>query len=170
MDKYTKAMLLVIKIPIGILCMLFGLSLIGVSVWVSTFSDIASMILLISLLGGGALINFGLGYAFLGDEYKSTSYVRGGNTTFAPVETENFLKRRKIVTFVGFVSYVVLAVFYIARVIFSCIFAGYLNEIDYDSSIVALIIFAVISLIVAFFMFMLYMRTKHIDLNEEEVD
>ena len=67
MDKYTKALLMVIKIPVGVLCSLLGLALIGVSFWVSTFSDIASMLLLIALLAGGALINFGIGYAFLGD-------------------------------------------------------------------------------------------------------
>ena len=60
MDKYTKILIMAIKIPVGIFCILTGLGLIGVSVWVSTFSDIASMILLIALLGGGALINYGL--------------------------------------------------------------------------------------------------------------
>ena len=64
MDKYTKILIMAIKIPVGIFCILTGLGLIGVSVWVSTFSVIASMILLIALLGGGALINYGLGYAF----------------------------------------------------------------------------------------------------------
>jgi hypothetical protein len=158
---------MMVKIPIGILCMLIGIGMIGVSVWVSTFSDVASMILIIALLGGGALINFGVGYAFLGDEYRATSYVRNGNTTFAPVETERFLVRRKIVMLIGFISYVLLAVYYIARVILSCIYAGLLQEMDFNTSIAALIIFAVISLVVAFFSFLLYKRTKHIDLKEE---
>ena len=168
MDKYTKALIMFIKIPVGIFCILAGLGLIGVSVWVSTFSDVASMILIIALLSGGALINYGIGYAFLGDEYKATGYVRNGNTTFTPVETERFLTRRKIVTFAGFVSYVVLAVYYITRLILSCIFAGVLQEMDFDTSIAALIIFAIISLVVALFLFLLYKRTKHIDLGEEE--
>ena len=167
MDKYTKTLIMMIKIPVGIFCMLAGLGFIGVSVWVSTFSDIASMILIVALLGGGALVNFGLGYAFLGDEYRATGYVRNGNTTFAPEETTKFLTRRKIVTFTGFVSYIILAVYYVARVIFSCIFAGMLREMDYDTSIAALIIFAVISLVAAFFLFLLYKKTKHIDLGEE---
>ena len=38
---------------------------------------------------------------------------------------------------------------------------------DISTSIVALIIFAVIALVVAFCLFMLYKRTKHIDLKEE---
>ena len=164
MDKYTKALLMVIKIPVGVFCALAGLGLIGVSVWVSSFSDIASMILLISLLAGGALINFGVGYAFLGDEYKATNIVRGGNTSFAPVESTKFLKRRKIVTFIGFISYVLLAVYYIVRAIFANAFAV---RFDYDASIVALIIFAVVALILAFCLFMLYKRTKHIDLGEK---
>lgn len=167
MDKYTKALLMVIKIPVGIFCILAGLGLIGVSAWVSTFSDIASMILIIALLGGGALINFGLGYAFLGDEYKATRYVRGGNTAFSPVETKKLLTRRKIVMLTGFISYLLLAVYYAARVIWSCIYAGRLQEMDYNSSIVALIIFAVISLVVAFCLFLLYKKTKHIDLQEQ---
>ena len=167
MDKYTKTLIMMIKIPVGIFCMLAGLGFIGVSVWVSTFSDIASMILIVALLGGGALVNFGLGYAFLGDEYRTTGYVRNGNTTFAPEETTKFLTRRKIVTFTGFVSYIILAVYYVARVIFSCIFAGMLREMDYNTSIAALIIFAVISLVAAFFLFLLYKKTKHIDLGEE---
>ena len=108
---------MVIKIPVGIFCILAGLAFIGVSFWVSTFSDIASMLLIASLLGGGAIINFGIGYAFLGDEYKSTNIVRDGNTAFAPVESNKFLKRRKIVTFIGFVSYMLLAVYYIVRAI-----------------------------------------------------
>lgn len=58
MDKYTKTLLLVLKVPVGIFCILLGISFIGISVWVSTFSDVASMILLISLLAGGCLINF----------------------------------------------------------------------------------------------------------------
>ena len=167
MDKYTKALIMMIKIPVGIFCILAGLGFIGVSVWVSTFSDVASMILIIALLAGGALINFGLGYAFLGDEYSTTGYVRNGNTTFAPEETIKFLTRRKIVTFTGFVSYILLTVYYVARVIFSCIYARLPHEMDYDTSIVALIIFAVISLVVAFFLFLLYKKTKHIDLGEE---
>lgn len=162
-DKYTKALLMVIKIPVGVFCSLLGLALIGVSFWVSTFSDIASMLLLIALLAGGALINFGIGYAFLGDEYKSTSYVRGGNTTFTAVTTEKFLKRRKIVTLVGSIAYVALAIYYVVRAILGGIFPSE----EYDSSIVALIIFAVVSLVVSFCLFMLYKRTKHVDLQEE---
>ena len=99
MDKYTKAFFTAIKIPIGVFCILIGLALIGVSLWVSTFSDVASMILIISLLGGGALINYGIGYAFLGDEYKATNFVRGGDTKFAVVETTKLLKRRKFFFF-----------------------------------------------------------------------
>ena len=163
MDKYTKALLMVIKIPVGVLCSLLGLALIGVSFWVSTFSDIASMLLLIALLAGGALMNFGIGYAFLGDEYKATNYVRGGDTTFTPVTTEKFLKRRKIVTLVGSIAYVALAIYYVVRAILGGIFPSE----EYDSSIVALIIFAVLSLVVSFCLFMLYKRTKHIDLQEE---
>jgi hypothetical protein len=163
-DKYTKALMMVIKIPIGIFCILAGLGFIGVSFWVSTFSDIASMLLIASLLGGGAIINFGIGYAFLGDEYKSTNIVRDGNTAFAPVESNKFLKRRKIVTFIGFVSYMLLAAYYIVRAILANIFA---ERFDYDANIVALIIFAVVSLLPAFCLFMLYKRTKHIDLGEK---
>ena len=164
MDKYTKALMMVIKIPVGIFCILAGLGFIGVSFWVSTFSDIASMLLIASLLGGGAIINFGIGYAFLGDEYKSTNIVRDGNTAFAPVESNKFLKRRKIVTFIGFVSYMLLAVYYIVRAILANIFV---ERFDYDANIVALIIFAVVSLLPAFCLFMLYKRTKHIDLGEK---
>lgn len=167
MDKYTRAMIMFIKIPIGVFCILTGLALIGVSAWVSTFSDIASMILIMALLGGGALINFGLGYAFLGDEYKSSGYVRSGNTTFSPVETNKFLIRRKIVSLTGTIAYLLLAAYYVTRVILSCIFAGTLQEMDYDSSIAALIVFAVLSLAVAVFLFLLYKKTKHIDLQEE---
>lgn len=163
MDKYTKTLLLMIKIPIGIFCILVGLSLIGVSFWVSTFSDIASMILLISILGGGCLINFGIGYAFLGDEYKTTSIIHNGNTTFTPIETTPFLKRRKVVTFIGFISYVILSIYYIIRSIYNSV---NINP-ELDNNILALIIFAIISLIIAFILFLLYKRTKHIDLNEK---
>ena len=164
MDKYTKAIMMVIKIPIGIFCTLVGLGLIGVSFWVSTFSDVASMILLMSLLGGGAVINYGIGYAFLGDEYKATHIVRDGNTTFAPVETDKFLTRRKIVTFIGAVSYALLAVYYIARIIVVKVWAEHFE--DFDPSPVALIIFSLLALVIAFCLFMLYKKTKHIDLNE----
>ena len=167
MDKYTKAMLMVLKIPVGIFCIILGLGFIGVSVWVSTFSDIASMILIISFLGGGALINFGVGYSFLGDEYKATHIVRDGNTAFAPVETTKFLRRRKIVTLIGAIAYAALALYYVVRAIWSGINIEYLQEIDFNTSIVALVIFALVSLVVAFCLFMLYKRTKHIDLKEE---
>lgn len=165
MDKYTRALIKVIQIPIGIICILAGLGLIGVSFWVCTFSDIASMLLIVSLLGGGAIINFGIGYAFLGDEYKATNIVRDGNTRFAPVETAAFLQRRKIVTFIGFVSYILLAIYYIARLVLVSI---YIELLDFEPNVVALIIFAVISLVIAFCLFMLYKKTKHIDLGEEE--
>ena len=164
MDKYTKAMMLAIKIPIGVICILTGLGLIGISFWVSTFSDVASMILIAALLGGGALINYGVGYAFLGDSYKATNVVRDGNTTFAPVETTVFLKRRKIVTLTGSVAYVLLAIYYVARAILVNLF---IDRIDYEPSTVALIIYAVVSIIPTFFLFMLYKKTKHIDLGEE---
>lgn len=163
MDKYTKALIMVVKIPVGIFCILAGLGFIGVSFWVSTFSDIASMILLASLLGGGAIINYGVGYAFLGDDYKATNIVRDGNTVFAPVESTAFLTRRKIVTFIGFISYIVLAVYYVARAILGNVFV---ESIDYEPNTTALFIFAAVSLIPAFCLFMLYKRTKHIDLGE----
>ena len=164
MDKYTKSLILFIKIPVGVFCALVGLALIGISIWVSTFSDVASMILIAALFGGGAVINFGVGYAFLGDDYRATNIVRDGNTRFAPIETTKFLKRRKLVTFIGSISYVLLSIYYVIRAIFVNSFA---KHFDYDPSVVALIIFAVISLVPAVFMFLLYKKTKHIDLGEE---
>ena len=164
MDKYSKALIMFIKIPIGIFCILIGLGLIGVSFWVSTFSDVASMLLLVALLGGGALINFGVGYAFLDDEYKATRIVRDGNTTFTPATTEKFLKRRKLVTFIGFVSYVLLAVYYVVRAI---LFGVLMKQTDFDTNVVALIVFSIISLVFAIFLFLLYKKTKHVDLNEQ---
>ena len=77
--------------------------------------------------------------------------------------TEKFLKRRKIVTLVGSIAYVALAIYYVVRAILGGIFPSE----EYDSSIVALIIFAVVSLVVSFCLFMLYKRTKHVDLQEE---
>jgi hypothetical protein len=162
MDKYTNSILFIFKIIIGIFCIIAGLGFIVVSVWVSTFSDVASMILLVAILGGGALINYGLGYAFLGDEYKATRYVRGGDTKFTPVLTPKFLKRRKIVTFIGFVSYILLSIYYIIRSILGNIY----QDTDYNTSIISLIIFAIISLVLAFCLFMIYKKTKHIDLKE----
>ena len=158
---------MVLKIPVGVFCILAGLGLLGISVWVSTFSDIASMILLIAVLGGGCLINFGVGYAFLGDEYKATNYVRGGNTAFTPKTTTKFLRRRKVVTLAGAIAYLLLAVYYVVRAILVSVYIGYLEEIGFNTSVIALIVFAVLSLVVAFCMFMLYKRTKHIDLQEE---
>ena len=166
MDKYTKTLIMFFRIPLGILCILLGLSLIGVAVWVSTFSDIASMLLIAALIGGGALINLGVGYAFLGDEYKASNIVRDGDTMFTPVETTEFLTRRKIVTFIGFISYLLLAVYYLVRTILSVVYEGYLESIDYNSNIIALISFIIISLLIAFFLFTLYKKTKHIDLEE----
>ncbi len=168
MDKYSKTLYMILTIPIGVFCILVGLGLIAVSVWVSTFSDVASMILIISILGGGAIINFGVGYAFLGDEYKATNIVKNGRTTFSPVTTPKFLKRRKIVTCVGFISYICLSLYYLVRIILTSIFMERLKEIDYNSSIVALIIFAIISLFLSLFLFLLYKKTKHIDLNENK--
>ena len=167
MDKYTKSFIMVFRIPIGIICILTGLAFIGLSVWVSTFSDIASMIFLMSLLGGGFSINFGIGYIFLGDKYKATNIVRDGNTIFAPVETTKFLKRRKIVTFIGFISYILLSIYYIVRIILVNKYMPYLQHINFNTNIPALVIFAVISIVVAFCLFMVYKRTKHIDLNEK---
>ena len=168
MDKYTNILFSFLKIIIGVFCIIVGLAFIGVSVWVSTFSDVASMFLLAALLGGGALIDYGVGYAFLGDEYKATNIVRDGNTVFMPKESTKYLQRRKIVTFIGFISYILLAVYYIVRAIVEAINMEYLLENDFNVSIVALIIFAVLSLVVAFCLFMVYKRTKHIDLNENE--
>ena len=166
MDKYTKALTKFITIPIGIICILVGLAFIGVSVWVSTFSDIASMILIPALFGGGMIINFGVGYAFLGDKYKATNLVHDGNTMYAPVKTTNFLIRRKIVTLIGFIAYVLLAIYYVVRLILVCVYMQYLIDIDFQFNIIALIIFAVISLILAVIIFLIYKKTKHIDLNQ----
>lgn len=167
MDKYTKSFIMVLKIPIGIICILAGISLIGISFWISTFSDIASMIFIISLLGGGFLINFGVGYAFLGDEYKATHIVRDGNTIFTPVESIKFLKRRKTVTFIGFISYILLSIYYVVRAILVGCYFEYLQHVNFNTSIIALIIFAIISLVFAFCLFMVYKKTKHIDLSEK---
>ena len=166
MDKYTKAFITVIKIPIGIICILAGLCLIVLSAWISTFSDIASMIFIISLLGGGFLINYGIGYAFLGDEYKATRIVRNGNTLFEPVESIKFLKRRKIVTFVGFISYILLAAYYVVRAVLVTVYMEYLHKNNFNTNVVALIAFAIISLVFAFCLLMVYKKTKHIDLKE----
>ncbi len=168
MDKYSKSFIMIFKIPIGIFYILAGIALIGVSVWVSTFSDVASMIFLISLLGGGFAINYGVGYAFLGDKYRATNIVRDGNTVFEVVETPKLLKRRKVVTLIGFISYILLAVYYIIRIILVCNYMAYLQHINYNTSIVALIIFSIIALIIAFAFFMIYKKTKHIDLNEKQ--
>ncbi len=167
MDKYTKTLIMMLRIPIGIISILIGLSFIGLSIWVSTFSDIASMIFIISLLGGGFLINYGIGYAFLGDEYKATNIVRDGNTMFTPIKSAKFLKRRKIATFIGFISYLLLSIYYIVRVILVCKYMGYLQSIYFNTNITALIVFAIISLILAFCLFMVYKKTKHVDLNEK---
>ena len=167
MDKYTKALIMFFRTLIGIFCILVGVSLIGISFWISTFSDVASMIFIISLLGGGSLINFGIGYAFLHDQYKATNIVRDGDTMYTPVKSTKFLKRRKIVTFIGFISYILLAVYYIARIIIESIYYGHFQEIGYSTSIIVLIIFIIIALICAFCFYMLYKKTKHIDLNEK---
>lgn len=164
MDKYTNALIMFIKIPVGIFCALVGIALIGVSIWVSTFSDEASMILIASLFGGGAVINFGIGYAFLGDDYKATNIVYDGNTKFAPVETSKFLKRRKLVTFIGFISYIALSIYYVIRAILVSVF---IERIDFEPNVIVLIVFAVISLVPAAFLFLLYKKTKHIDLGEK---
>ena len=167
MDKYTKTFLMILRIPLGIFYSLLGLGLIGISIWVSTFADIASMILIISLLSGGLLINYGIGYAFLGDEYKATHLVRDGRTVFTPVETNKFLKRRKLVTFIGFISYIVLAVQYVIRAILVGIYYDYLQDIDFNTNIPALIIFAIISMVIALCIYLVYKKTKHIDLEEK---
>ena len=83
------------------------------------------------------------GAAFQKD--KLNNYVREGNSTFSPVETTNFLIRRKIVTFTGFICYVLLSIYYIVR-----IFIGPFFIEDYEPSIAALIAFSVLSLVVAF--------------------
>ena len=38
MDKYTKALIMFFRTIIGIFCILVGVSLIGISFWISTFS------------------------------------------------------------------------------------------------------------------------------------
>ena len=167
MDKYSKSFIMIFKIPIGLVSILSGIALIGISIWVSTFSDIASMIFLISLLGGGASINFGIGYLFLGDKYKATNLVRNGETQFEVVETPKLLKRRKIITFIGFIAYILLAIYYIVRIILVNKYMLQLQNINYNTNIVALIIFSIVSLIFAFGFFMIYKKTKHIDLNEK---
>ena len=167
MDKYSKTLYKILEVFVGVFCILVGLALIGVSIWVSTFSDVASIILIMALLGGGPLINYGVGYGFLGDQYKATHLVRNGRTVFTNVKTPEFLKRRKIVTFIGFISYIVLAVYYVIRMILPKIYANTEQYADYDTSIVALIIYAIISLFIAFVLFMLHKKTKHVDLNEE---
>lgn len=168
MDKYTKTLLQIIKIPIGIFCALVGIAFIAVSVWVSTFSDVASMIFIASLLGGGCLINFGIGYAFLGDEYKATNIVRDGNTTFTPVTSTKYLQRRKVVTFVGFVSYLILTLYYIVRTILVCVYSKQLQDSNFNTNVFALIVFAIISLVVAVCLLLLYKKTKHVDLKQNE--
>ena len=168
MDKYTKSLLMVIKIPIGIFLSVLGVAFIGVSIWVSTFSDVASMLLLAALFSGGALVNFGIGYAFLGDEYKATHIVRNGNTMFEPVASKKFLQRRMVVTFVGFIAYVLLAVYYVVRAILVGVYADYLESIDFNASMGALIVFAVLACVVAFCLLMVYKKTRHIDLSEEQ--
>ena len=167
MDKYTKTLFTMFRVLIGVFYTLIGVALIGISFWISNFSDVASMIFLPALLGGGCIINYGIGYGFLGDNYKATNIVHDGQTMFTPVKTPEFLKRRKIVTFIGFVAYILLAIYYIVRTILVCVFMNYLQKVDFNTNIVALIIFAIISLILAFVFFMIYKKTKHIDLKEE---
>ena len=167
MDKYTKALRMVFRVPLGIFYILLGILLIGISFWVSTFSDVASMLLLIAFCVSGFIINFGFGYAFLGDEYKTTNVVRDGHTIFAPVETKKFLKRRKFVTLIGFIAYILLAVYYIVRMILTSINTSKLLGVGFHISGGVLIVFAILSLVFAFCFFMVYKKTKHIDLNEK---
>ena len=74
-----------------------------------------SMILIMAFLGGGFIINYGVGYAFLGDEYRLSSYVHDGESTFEVVETPKLLGRRMWVTFLGSIAYAGLAIFYLVR-------------------------------------------------------
>lgn len=159
MDKYSKTFIMLFRVPVGIFCILLGLALLGVSCWVSTFSEVASMILLIGLLGGGFLINHGIGYAFLGDQFRLSNYVRDGDSTFEVVETPKLLKRRKIVTLIGFVAYILLAIYYIVRTIVYVSLIGYFSWV--------LLIFAAVALLFAFGIFLIYKKTKHIDLGEK---
>ena len=159
MDKYSKAFLLLFRIPIGIFCILLGFALLGISCWVSTFSEVASIILLIGLLGGGFLINHGIGYAFLGDQFRVSNYVHDGNSTFEVVKTPKLLKRRKLVTLIGFVAYILLAIYYIVRTIVCASLIGYFCW--------ELLIFAAVALLFAFGVFLIYKKTKHIDLGEK---
>ena len=159
MDKYSKTFIMLFRVPVGIFCILLGLALLGVSCWVSTFSEVASMILLIGLLGGGFLINHGIGYAFLGDQFRLSNYVRDGDSTFEVVETPKLLKRRKIVTLIGFVAYILLAIYYIVRTIVYVSLIGYFSWV--------LLIFAAVAFLFAFGIFLIYKKTKHIDLGEK---
>ena len=167
MDKYSKTLSMLLRVPVGIFCILVGLALLGVSVWVSTFSDAASISLLAGLMGGGFMINYGVGYAFLGDEYKISNYVTEGHSTFRVVETPKFLKRRKVVTLIGFIGYILLAVYYVARIIFVAVNMEVLVRFNYNANIVALIVSAIVSLFIAVVFFLVYKKTKHIDLGQK---
>jgi len=160
MNKYSKALRHMWRIPYGIFCILFGIAFFGVSIWVSTFSDIASMIFIVSLLGGGFIINYGIGYAFLGDEYKLSNYVRDGNSTFEVIETPKFLKRRLWVTFIASIAYFLLAIYYIVRIIFNIKNSAYYEHIGYNFNNGALIAFVVVSLIIAVVFFLIAAKTK----------
>ena len=58
----------------------------------------------------------------------------------------------------------ILAVYYVVRAI---LFGVFIKQTDFDTNVVALIAFSIISLVFAIFLFLLYKKTKHVDLNEQ---
>jgi hypothetical protein len=157
MNKYSKILSGILRKTGGILCILFGVALFGVSIWGSfTIGPAFSMILIIAVLGGGFIINAGLGFGFLGDEYTRSDYIHEGETMLEVVETPKLLKRRMLVTFLACVAYVLLTIYYIVMIILNA-------KADAGNVMAIMIGCAIVSLIAAviFFLISASIKTSH---------
>ena len=162
MFKNIKNVAKAVSIYKGILYMIAGYLFISISLSIFKNPVAPSFIFPFCLFAGGYTFNLGLGLTILGDEYKLHRSSRNRELTFEPKETPKFLKRRKIVTLIGTISYVMLSIYYLIRLII--LFFGSYDTFD----LVELIISIIVSLCFGICIFNVYRRTRYIKLKGEK--
>lgn len=158
MNKYENILSMLGKILGFGLFALIGISFSITPILVIVFvgSDmLGGMLILLELCLACSVhfVSHGLGLFFWGDRYKTTGYVRDGNSYRWPIETYNYLKRNMIT---NFIELILCAVFGIAYIVFLCM-----------NMFVTISILGLVFTIITFVIFYLFYKKQNYKLKYE---
>ena len=144
MNKYEIIINMLWRIVLGLFMIAVGIFFVAIPfiMIVDAGGKLITMLALITTSLGGFFILQGISVAFFNQAYRSTGYVKGGQSTIEANQTIGYIKRTMWFQFIGCLAHVALAIFY-----FCCI------SIEKDFKVIY-IVCGIIALIIAVLYFL----------------